>query len=119
MKANETERPARKERLRDRGLTGHSGSSLHAKTFAVDGRLVFIGSFNFDPRSARLNTEMGFVIESESLASSTHQRFIASLHDKAFQLVLAPRRKINWIEYEMMKKKFIIKSLIARYTNVF
>lgn len=105
MKANETERPARKERLRDRGLTGHSGSSLHAKTFAVDGRLVFIGSFNFDPRSARLNTEMGFVIESESLASSTHQRFIASLHDKAFQLVLAPRRKINWIEYENDEKE--------------
>lgn len=37
---------------------------LHAKTFAVDDARIFIGSFNFDPRSARLNTEMGFVIES-------------------------------------------------------
>ncbi|AHG66128.1 putative phospholipase D [Advenella mimigardefordensis DPN7] len=42
------------------GPFGSSGSSLHAKTFAVDHKRVFIGSFNFDPRSANLNTEMGF-----------------------------------------------------------
>ncbi|WP_373832596.1 phospholipase D family protein, partial [Delftia acidovorans] len=35
---------------------GSSGSSLHAKTFAVDGERIFVGSFNFDPRSAHLNT---------------------------------------------------------------
>lgn len=104
MKANESEDFTRNDRLRDRGLTGHSGSSLHAKTFAVDGKLVFVGSFNFDPRSARLNTEMGFVIQSESLTTLTHQRFIASLHDKAFQLMLTRRRKIHWIEYENGKE---------------
>ena len=49
-------------------LTG-SQSSLHAKTFAVDGARIFIGSFNFDPRSAALNTEMGFLIESPMIAS--------------------------------------------------
>ncbi len=43
---------------------GVSGASLHAKTFGVDGARVFIGSFNFDPRSVRLNCEMGFLIES-------------------------------------------------------
>ena len=46
--------------VHDRGLTGNSGSSLHAKTFSIDGRKVFIGSLNFDPRSTLLNTEMGF-----------------------------------------------------------
>ena len=50
-------------------LTG-SQSSLHAKTFAIDGERVFIGSFNFDPRSASLNTEMGFLIESADIAAS-------------------------------------------------
>lgn len=45
-----------------------SQSSLHAKTFAVDGERIFIGSFNFDPRSALLNTEMGFLIESPTIA---------------------------------------------------
>lgn len=29
---------------------------------------MFIGSFNFDPRSALLNTEMGLVIHSQELA---------------------------------------------------
>ena len=41
-----------------------STSSLHAKTFAIDGKRCFVGSFNFDPRSARLNTELGFLIDS-------------------------------------------------------
>ena len=50
--------PQKEHTPHDRGLTGNSGSSLHAKTFSVDENHVFIGSFNFDPRSAMLNTEM-------------------------------------------------------------
>ncbi|MBS1135759.1 MAG: hypothetical protein H6R02_2900, partial [Burkholderiaceae bacterium] len=50
------------------GLGSSSSAGLHAKTFAVDGKRVFVGSFNFDPRSARLNTEMGMVIDSPKLA---------------------------------------------------
>lgn len=45
-----------------------SASSLHAKTFAIDGEMIFVGSFNFDPRSARLNTEMGLLIPSPRMA---------------------------------------------------
>lgn len=45
-----------------------SGGSLHAKTFAFDRRTLFIGSYNLDPRSNRLNTEMGVVIDSPELA---------------------------------------------------
>ncbi|MHB1186768.1 phospholipase D family protein [Thiobacillus sp.] len=55
------------ERLRDLG-SGSSRASLHAKTFVFDDEHVFIGSFNFDPRSALLNTEMGLVIHSRELA---------------------------------------------------
>jgi putative cardiolipin synthase len=54
-------------RLRDLG-SGSSRASLHAKTFVFDDQHVFIGSFNFDPRSALLNTEMGLVIHSRELA---------------------------------------------------
>lgn len=54
-------------RLRDLG-SGSSRASLHAKTFVFDNEHVFIGSFNFDPRSALLNTEMGLVIHSAELA---------------------------------------------------
>ncbi len=83
----------------DRGLTGNSGSSLHAKTFTVDNHKLFIGSFNFDPRSAELNTEMGLVIESKELAQQTHQRFSQSLRDRAWTLRLDKWGRVNWIEY--------------------
>jgi len=54
-------------RLRDLS-GGSSRASLHAKTFVFDDEHVFIGSFNFDPRSTLLNTEMGLVIHSPELA---------------------------------------------------
>ncbi|MEW6591745.1 MAG: phospholipase D-like domain-containing protein, partial [Pseudomonadota bacterium] len=54
-------------RLRDLG-SGSSRASLHAKAFVFDDAHVFIGSFNFDPRSVHLNTEMGLVIRSPELA---------------------------------------------------
>ena len=54
-------------RLRDLG-SGSSRASLHAKAFVFDDEHVFIGSFNFDPRSTLLNTEMGLVIRSAELA---------------------------------------------------
>jgi putative cardiolipin synthase len=42
--------------------------ALHAKSMVVDDRTIFIGTFNLDPRSANLNTEVGVLIESENLA---------------------------------------------------
>jgi putative cardiolipin synthase len=52
------ESPTRSNEL---GLIGSSAASHHAKTFALDRNRVFVGSFNFDPRSAILNCEMGFL----------------------------------------------------------
>ena len=49
-------------------LFGSSGASLHTKAFVVDGRTGFIGSFNLDPRSMNLNTEMGLLFEQPDLA---------------------------------------------------
>jgi len=43
----------------DSSLFGSSGASLHTKAFSADGDIGFIGSFNVDPRSISLNTEMG------------------------------------------------------------
>lgn len=41
---------------------------LHSKSMVIDRRFAIIGSANFDPRSALINSEMFAVIESESLA---------------------------------------------------
>lgn len=42
--------------------------AVHAKSVVVDGERVFIGTFNFDPRSANLNTEVGVIIDDDTIA---------------------------------------------------
>jgi len=83
---------------RDRGLTGSSGSSLHAKTFSVDRSRVFVGSFNFDPRSERLNTEMGFVIESPELARRIADNFANEIPERSYEVRLSASRELQWVE---------------------
>jgi cardiolipin synthase C len=76
-----------------------SSSALHAKTFSVDNRRIFVGSFNFDPRSARLNTEMGLVIDSAVLARKQGEFFDGTVHRLAYEVRLAPDgEKLQWTE---------------------
>lgn len=77
---------------------GLSGASLHAKTFAVDRERIFIGSFNFDPRSATLNCEMGFLIDSPTLASRISDGFDGPLEMVSYQPKLTPEQKMVWLE---------------------
>ena len=42
--------------------------ALHAKSMVVDNETVYIGTFNLDPRSANLNTEVGLLVDSKELA---------------------------------------------------
>lgn len=44
---------------------------LHAKTAVVDRRLLFVGTYNLDPRSQNLNTEAGVVMTSTKLAEES------------------------------------------------
>lgn len=85
-------------RLR-RSLTGSSASSLHAKTFAVDGETLFVGSANFDPRSVHINTELGFVIESPELAGKMEAWFDEQVRRLAYELVLDEKGRLQWLEY--------------------
>ncbi|MOA00989.1 cardiolipin synthetase [compost metagenome] len=78
------------------GPLGSSGSSLHAKTFAVDGQRVFVGSFNFDPRSARLNTELGFVIESPQLAQQVSTAFAQQIPLNSYRVLLDEQGRLEW-----------------------
>ena len=86
------------------GSGGSSASSLHAKTFSIDGSRIFIGSFNFDPRSARLNTEMGFVIDSPPLAQSIAGTFAQRMPASAYEVRLAPDGTLRWIEHDGSKE---------------
>jgi len=44
--------------------------AIHAKTMVIDSQTLFIGTFNLDPRSANLNTEVGVIIHNSELAST-------------------------------------------------
>jgi len=78
---------------------GSSAASLHAKTFSVDRERVFVGSFNLDPRSVNLNTEMGVVIESAALANAVSTVLDASAQSLAYQVVLGRNgRDLTWVE---------------------
>ncbi len=75
-----------------------AGSALHAKTFSVDGQRLFVGSFNFDPRSARLNTELGFVISSPALAREIDSRLSQLVAQGAYEVELSDSGKPLWKE---------------------
>jgi len=87
--------PRRSSRRRT-GSVGSSGSSLHAKTFAIDNERVFVGLFNFDPRSARLNTELGFVIDSPVLAGLITEAFAVRVPHRAYRVQLGDRGRLEW-----------------------
>lgn len=58
------------------GPAGSSGASLHTKAFLVDGRRGFIGSYNLDPRSAYLNTEMGVFFDDPGLGAGLRAEYL-------------------------------------------
>lgn len=71
-----------------RGAGASSGSSLHAKTFAFDRRIGFVGSYNLDPRSSRLNTEMGVVYDCPDLARQLPETLDRTLDQIAYRVGL-------------------------------
>jgi putative cardiolipin synthase len=58
------------------GLFGSSGASLHTKAFVIDRSHGFVGSFNLDPRSANLNTEMGVMFNDAGLADDLRKEYL-------------------------------------------
>ncbi|MFC0399850.1 phospholipase D family protein [Paraburkholderia rhizosphaerae] len=79
------------------GIFGSSGgSSLHAKTFAVDSERVFVGSLNLDPRSANLNTELGLVIDSPELAIRIESIFWQLVPKLAYEVKIDSNDKLYW-----------------------
>ncbi len=81
---------------KDIGSGSSKAGTIHAKTYAVDDREIFVGSFNFDPRSARLNTEMGVVIESRALAARLATVIDGAYPSLAYRLALDDDGRIRW-----------------------
>jgi putative cardiolipin synthase len=100
VKLYELKRISESAKMEDHGFTGSSGSSLHAKTMAIDRSRVFIGSFNFDPRSAVHNTEIGFIIDSSTKAQEMNAMFTTKLVEMAYEVRLDAGGELIWIEHK-------------------
>jgi len=74
------------------------GRSLHAKTIGIDGRQVYVGSANFDPRSAHLNTELGLVIDSPKLAADLAHSFDRDIAQNVYCLGVSGDGRMHWVD---------------------
>jgi putative cardiolipin synthase len=80
------------------GEFGRSIGRLHTKMAVVDETQLFIGSMNLDGRSARINTEVGLVIDSFRMADDFASLVSADRLTSAYQLRLSPRGAVEWVE---------------------
>ncbi len=71
-------------------------ATLHTKAFLVDREQVFIGSFNFDPRSANLNTELGVIIYDPELGEFFANELESKYREFAYQVFLNEDGKVRW-----------------------
>jgi hypothetical protein len=73
--------------------SGSSDASLHAKVLVFDRAVTWVGSFNLDPRSAELNTELAIIIHDARIGQQAAAMVERDLQpDRAWRLVLEPRK---------------------------
>ena len=90
--------PSQVSRSKDLGTFGQSIGRFHAKAAAIDGEVLFIGSLNFDPRSEKLNTELGLFIRSPALAAQLMHLGHLVTSQAAYRVRLAKdKSSLEWV----------------------
>jgi cardiolipin synthase C len=79
-------------------------ATLHTKAFIIDRKELFIGSFNFDPRSAFINTEMGVIIRHPEMAEYFAGKVDAALPNQTYEVFLNNEEKLRWRGWENGKQ---------------
>lgn len=89
---------AKSDASRSLTQSAEAKSALHAKVYIFDRKEVFVGSFNFDPRSAEINTELGIVYEIPDMAEFIGQKlFGEKLADITYKLAIVDD-EVVWID---------------------
>ncbi len=71
---------------------------LHSKGLVVDREHVYIGSMNYDPRSARINTEMGVFIKSRGLGEALAELIERDMRPaNSWQVKLEGDGSLRWV----------------------
>jgi len=95
---------------------------IHAKTYVVDEERVWIGSFNIDPRSAHLNTEVGLMIWDEAVAKAVRDNIMLDIHPQnSWTVGYADKRAIRSYFIRLLGGLMSLTQLIKfwpfRYTH--
>ena len=78
-------------------MLGSRGASLHTKALAVDGARAFVGSFNLDPRSRALNTEMGTFVDDVVVAQGVREEHARlACPDRSWQVSIDQAGGLRW-----------------------
>ena len=75
--------------------------AIHAKSMVVDGKYAYIGTFNLDPRSANLNTEVGVLIKNAELSRKLSMSIERDMHpDNSWRITPEsnPDYKSPWLK---------------------
>jgi putative cardiolipin synthase len=80
-------------------LFGSRTASLHTKAFVIDGERGFVGSFNLDPRSASINTEMGLLFESPQAAAGLRAALEAQMTPEVSYRLGLRHGRLVWTEW--------------------
>ena len=95
---------------------GSSRGSLHAKTFILDRQTVFVGSFNFDPRSMRLDTQNGIVVRSPELADQAVCLFDKGISPTlTYRVTLLGDDELVWVSEEDGKEVRYYQEPLSRF----
>ncbi len=75
---------------------GAESLTLHTKGMIIDRKTVFIGSLNLDPRSIKINSEMGLLIPSKAMAGSLAAAALQRLPEMSYRVLLNDRGSLIW-----------------------
>jgi putative cardiolipin synthase len=70
--------------------------TLHTKGILIDGKRVFVGSLNLDPRSIDINTEMGLLIDSPELGKQLTENSRRRIPAIAYRVKMDDHRNLSW-----------------------
>jgi putative cardiolipin synthase len=81
------------------GATRREGASLHTKAFVLDDARGFVGSFNVDPRSKDLNTEMGVLFDDPVLARQLRDEYLRlAAPALSYRVYRDERGELRWLD---------------------
>ena len=91
---------------------------LHTKASVSDGRLVFIGSMNLDPRSGAINTEMGAIIDSPGLGRELRELMLRDMRpENAWEVSLADDGRLQWQNSDETVRKQPTRGFLQHIMN--